>query len=54
MMGGGFGGCTINIVKSSEVDLFIEQTRKAYLKTFKIDLPSYIVQVKDGSSIIQL
>jgi len=50
MMGGGFGGCTINIVKNEEIETFISQLRKDYMNAFNIELKSYIVKVNDGSS----
>lgn len=52
VMGGGFGGCTINIVVNDRVEPFIKETRENYRKTFNIDLPSYIVKIKDGTSVI--
>lgn len=48
MMGGGFGGCTINIVKEKGVDKFISNSIKAYHEKFKIDAEAYIVQTSDG------
>jgi len=52
VMGGGFGGCTINIIRNDQVEPFIKETRENYGKTFNIDLPSYIVKIKDGTSVI--
>ena len=52
MMGGGFGGCTINIIESDRVDAFIEQIKKSYRNRFNIELKSYLVKVNDGSSVI--
>jgi galactokinase len=53
MMGGGFGGCTINIVKSEKVESFTTKTRKAYEDAFGIALLSYTVHVRNGSSVIE-
>jgi galactokinase len=53
MMGGGFGGCTINIVKDDKIDSFINKVKVAYQQAFKIELLTYVVAVKDGSSIVQ-
>jgi galactokinase len=47
-MGGGFGGCTINIVQEEVVDSFIEQTTAAYKKQFDIALEAYVMEVSDG------
>ena len=50
MMGGGFGGCTINIVKKEEINSFIAQLEKDYKTEFGIEMRSHIVSVNDGSS----
>jgi galactokinase len=52
MMGGGFGGCTINIVKDDKIESFIRQTSDAYKRAFDIDPSPYVVAVKDGTSVI--
>jgi galactokinase len=53
MMGGGFGGCTINIVKDDKIEFFVNKVKAAYQQAFKIELLTYVVAVKDGSSIVQ-
>lgn len=52
MMGGGFGGCTINLIKRSAKKSFIKDITKAYKDHFNIDLECYDVEIKDGTSII--
>ncbi len=52
MMGGGFGGCTINLVKNSELNAFTEQMAKAYKQQFGIELKTYVAQIVDGSSLL--
>jgi galactokinase len=52
MMGGGFGGCTINLVKDAEVDNFIAGAALAFKNRFEQDLKSYIVAIGDGTSLI--
>jgi galactokinase len=52
MMGGGFGGCTINIVKKAATECFIEKVAKAYYDHTKIDLKAYEVKIVDGTSVI--
>jgi galactokinase len=48
MMGGGFGGCTINLVESSAVPVFKEKITQAFVKEFG-DAPAfYDVHVGDG------
>ncbi len=52
MMGGGFGGCTINIVKATEVNRVIANTSEAYKQQTGKDLVNYIVSIEDGAYII--
>lgn len=52
MMGGGFGGCTLNLVKTSELADFEQQLASAYLKKFGIN-PDFIpVRIGSGASIL--
>ena len=51
MMGGGFGGCTINIVHRDNMDLFIAETSKAYLKKFGNECSVYYVNLVDGTHL---
>lgn len=53
MMGGGFGGCTINLVKEDFVDTFIDRATKAYKKEFDIDLTPILVATSNGVEIIK-
>ncbi len=53
MMGGGFGGCTINLVEADAADDFIKNIRLAYHKTFNIYLQSYIVNISNGVQEIE-
>ncbi len=48
MMGGGFGGCTINIVKEGSVNDFIEQAGAACKEKFQITPEAYIVETGNG------
>lgn len=49
MMGGGFGGCTINLVKLESIDSFISEMSFAYKKRFNTDLKTYITEITDGT-----
>lgn len=50
MMGGGFGGCTINIVSIAALDDFTRHMSEAYQKQFNMQLKTYITEIVDGSS----
>jgi galactokinase len=52
MMGGGFGGCTLNIVASSGLDTFLQEVRPAYEKHMQLPLSDYRVQIGGGTEII--
>lgn len=49
MMGGGFGGCTINLVRAEKVDPFTEFIKQAYQKKFDKEPEVYITQIEDGT-----
>jgi galactokinase len=49
VMGGGFGGCTINLVKKSQYDEFVKNTVNAYRTEFGIDPKVYDVVISDGA-----
>ena len=49
MMGGGFGGCTINIIKKESVQNFLSDATIAYQKKFQIDPEVIEVSVGDGT-----
>ena len=53
MMGGGFGGCTINLVKETFVNEFIDSTTKAYKEKFNIKLTAILVATSNGVEIIR-
>ncbi|GAB3324055.1 galactokinase [Larkinella ripae] len=50
MMGGGFGGCTINLVKREAADAFVNRMRAVYQQQFNIELKCYPVRITDGTS----
>ncbi|MBS1935441.1 MAG: galactokinase, partial [Bacteroidetes bacterium] len=52
MMGGGFGGCTINLVKEEAVESLSKKITEDYYKHTKKELKTYIAQTDDGSSLI--
>lgn len=52
MMGGGFGGCTINLVKKEAVPGFIAQMQAAYLEKYQLNLKTYPVQLTNGTEVL--
>lgn len=53
MMGGGFGGCTINLVKLDHVEAFIADATNAYEKHFNRQLKTYITEIVNGTSLLE-
>lgn len=49
VMGGGFGGCTINLVKNDKYDAFIEKVFSAYKEKFGHEPKLYNVVISDGA-----
>ncbi len=52
MMGGGFGGCTINLIHKEQVDEYVQKTKKAYKSEFGIELSHFVTVPSSGTSII--
>lgn len=52
MMGGGFGGCTINLVRTSFQDLLIERLVPIYKKEFGLDLTAIKVVPSNGTELL--
>jgi galactokinase len=52
MMGGGFGGCTINLIEKQKVAIFQEAMAAAYQRQFGIDLTPYEVSIENGAQIL--
>lgn len=48
--GGGFGGCTVSIVKDESVDTFIETIGKTYLEKVGHEAEFYTVDIGEGAS----
>ena len=52
MMGGGFGGCTINIVKKEKIEELINIVTQKYSELFGRVLKTYIVTIDNGTSLV--
>lgn len=53
VMGGGFGGCTINLVKEELYDLFVDTAKKKYAEKFGHEPKVYNVIISDGARRIE-
>ena len=52
-MGGGFGGCTINLVKEDLYDNFIATAKREYLAKYNREPKVYDVVISDGARRIK-
>ncbi len=52
MMGGGFGGCTINLVREEAVNKLVEQVTEAYQKEMHREAKAYITNTEGGTTIL--
>jgi galactokinase len=53
MMGGGFGGCTINLINKNFTKKFLKIIIQQYKLNFKLDLGVIIAKPKEGLKIIK-
>ena len=54
MIGGGFGGCTISIVKTSAVEVFIRRVGAAYAEEIGYKASFYQTSIEDGITVSAL
>ena len=52
MMGGGFGGCTINIIKKNAVKKYTNKVTSAYRNKFKRNCSVYEISLSQGTRLI--
>jgi galactokinase len=52
MMGGGFGGCTINLVKEDAIDKLVSTLKPAYEKEMSLPLSHYVASIENGTEVI--
>lgn len=51
MMGGGFGGCTINIIEDTALENFVTKASLEYRIHFGKDMTSYVVNISNGTRL---
>jgi galactokinase len=47
--GGGFGGCTVNVVSADQAENFVEAVRREYARVMKIEADCFICAPSDGA-----
>ncbi len=52
MMGGGFGGCTINIISKKSVKNYTEKIKAAYFKKFQRNCSIYETSLSQGTHLV--
>ena len=52
MMGGGFGGCTINLMKADRVEAVVKKMEIGYKRVFKKEMPYYVTTPQNGTDKI--
>lgn len=52
MMGGGFGGCTINLVRQDAKKDFLKQAKREYYRAFSIQAEHYELEVVNGTDVV--
>jgi galactokinase len=52
MMGGGFGGCTINLVNSESVEALIKKVGDNYHAKTGTEMLAYVVEIEDGTGVL--
>ncbi|SEW33830.1 galactokinase [Chitinophaga arvensicola] len=52
VMGGGFGGCTINLVKADKVDEYVAFIKSRYQDQYGKEPEVYVTVIEDGVSVI--
>ncbi len=53
MMGGGFGGCTINLVEDQYVGDFCENIFEGYKERLGLEAEIYITQINSGAKVLE-
>jgi galactokinase len=51
MMGGGFGGCTINLVREEALKDLVPKIAQLYKEKMGLELTPYIARIEDGTSL---
>jgi galactokinase len=52
MMGGGFGGCTINIIKKSKIAAITKELTASYAQVMHKELGVYFTSIEQGTHLV--
>lgn len=52
MMGGGFGGCTINLVREDAIEALLQDLKPAYEREMNLPLGYHVVSIDNGTEIM--
>jgi galactokinase len=53
MMGGGFGGCTINLVKADAIETLISEVSARYSQSMNMELTPHIASIESGTTMLK-
>lgn len=53
MMGGGFGGCTINIIKNEAIENLINTIGTVYQKDMQLPFTAHIIGIENGTGLVE-
>lgn len=54
MMGGGFGGCTLNLIQKEKITDFVKRVSIDYQEKFKNSCSVYQVELSDGTKLLNI
>lgn len=54
MMGGGFGGCTINLIENNAIETVCKTITKMYKQKFDVEAKTYVTKISGGTSIVMI
>lgn len=52
MMGGGFGGCTLNLIKKYEISQFVDNLNESYYHQFGIEVSPITIGIEEGVRLV--
>lgn len=52
MIGGGFGGCTLNLIHKDSIEEFVKRASKAYRNKFNLDITYFQTALSKGTMLI--